>query len=251
MLAVEQLKFRTPVLRVNDRQQNIAFYQDVLGLRLVSEENALAFFSDWGQQTSHFTIEESPAYRTRQAQGRKKLRQLVLKANQASEIEGLLARDISVTQLFYGEKGYAFEVISPQGDCILLHAENDVKQLRPISYEGHDWQSQPNFKGLSAYQVEAIVLNVPDVKHAEDFYALFDGQLPLTPTFVQRSGADLTCEPNVTWDLEILEFTVSKDFDLLALKAYLESRQQNVYLDRAETVLSVSDNSRIDVWFRK
>lgn len=49
MTLMENITFKTPVLRVNDRDLNIAFYQNNLGLRLVSEENAIAIFSSWGE----------------------------------------------------------------------------------------------------------------------------------------------------------------------------------------------------------
>ena len=41
------LKFHTPIFRVNNRQENIDFYQNTLGFKLLTEENALAVFTDW------------------------------------------------------------------------------------------------------------------------------------------------------------------------------------------------------------
>ncbi|SUN56115.1 C3-degrading proteinase [Streptococcus dysgalactiae] len=49
MTLFKNLVFKTPVLRVNNRDLNITFYQKTLGLRLVSEENAIAIFSSWGR----------------------------------------------------------------------------------------------------------------------------------------------------------------------------------------------------------
>ena len=65
-------KFHTPIFRVNNRQENIDFYQNTLGFKLLTEENALAVFTDWTDRNSLFVIEESPAYRCRAVEGPKK-----------------------------------------------------------------------------------------------------------------------------------------------------------------------------------
>lgn len=91
MTLMENITFKTPVLRVNDRDLNIAFYQNNLGLRLVSEENAIAIFSSWGEGQECFVIEESPSVRTRAVEGPKKVNTIVIKTNQPKEIEQLLA----------------------------------------------------------------------------------------------------------------------------------------------------------------
>ena len=46
-------KFHTPIFRVNNRQENIDFYQNTLGFKLLTEENALAV-SQIGQTVTHF-----------------------------------------------------------------------------------------------------------------------------------------------------------------------------------------------------
>ena len=66
-------KFHTPIFRVNNRQENIDFYQNTLGFKLLTEENALAVFTDWTDRNSLFVIEESPAYRCRAVEGPKKI----------------------------------------------------------------------------------------------------------------------------------------------------------------------------------
>ncbi|TYK94094.1 peptidase, partial [Streptococcus pyogenes] len=116
MTLFKNLVFKTPVLRVNNRDLNITFYQKTLGLRLVSEENAIAIFSSWGQGQERFVIEESPSARTRAVEGPKKINTIVIKTAQPKDIEQLLAHGASYETLFKGEKGYAFETVSPEGD---------------------------------------------------------------------------------------------------------------------------------------
>ena len=74
-------KFHTPIFRVNNRQENIDFYQNTLGFKLLTEENALAVFTDWTDRNSLFVIEESPAYRCRAVEGPKKINKVVIKVS--------------------------------------------------------------------------------------------------------------------------------------------------------------------------
>lgn len=72
MTVFEQMEFYSPVLRINNREENIDFYQNTLGFKVLSEENSLVIFGDWAQAGSLFLIEESPDIRTRAVKGTKK-----------------------------------------------------------------------------------------------------------------------------------------------------------------------------------
>ncbi|VHC93057.1 C3-degrading proteinase [Streptococcus pyogenes] len=250
MTLMENITFKTPVLRVNDRDLNIAFYQNNLGLRLVSEENAIAIFSSWGEGQECFVIEESPSVRTRAVEGPKKVNTIVIKTNQPKEIEQLLAHGAHYDTLFKGQNGYAFETISPEGDRFLLHAEQDIKHLQGTDLPS--LEKDATFKGLTQFKFDIIVLNVISEERSKAFYrGLFSDQLPITMDFIQEEGPDLAIDPHIAWDLEILEFQVSKDYDMKALKATLEEDEHKVYIDKKHKVLVLSDPSQIEVWFTK
>ena len=57
--------------------------------------------------------------------------------------------------------------------------------------------------------------------------------------------------PDQTWDLEILEFKVAEDYDLVALHDKLEKEQFSSYLDSKGNLLALTDMSNIEVWFTK
>lgn len=245
MTLFDQLRFQGPTLRVKDKDANITFYQEVLGLNLLREENSLALFGSQKQDRPLLSLEESPDHRTREAIGPKKLAKLIIKAEKASEIEALLAKSIKVEQVFLGHKGYAFEARSPQGDLVLLHAEDDLSSLKPVSPD--NYQDQANFKGLSDYQVTAIQLHVTDPIASQAFY----DKLPLELDLIPSQGQDLRVDPAATWDLEILEFKVMPDYDLNQLADYFSDKGMDIFLDKKETILVVSDPSNIEVWFEK
>ncbi|HEL0647407.1 CppA family protein [Streptococcus equi subsp. zooepidemicus] len=251
MTLFDNIVFKTPVLRVNNRDLNIAFYQKNLGLRLVSEENAISIFSSWGQGQERFVIEESPAARTRAVDGPKKVNTIVIKTTAPKDIEQLLAHGVDYDLIFKGKKGYAFEVTSPEGDRFLLHAEDDIKELDIVD-DVPAIDKEADFRGLSQFSFDLIVLNVLDDEQSRAFYqSIFGDCLPVMLEFNRETGQDLTIAPHVTWDLEILEFQVSDSYDLLALKTYLEDKGCQVYLDKKARVLVLSDPSQIEIWFVK
>lgn len=250
MTLLKNAVFKTPVLRVNHRQLNIDFYQKNLGFKLVSEENAIAIFSSFGNGDERFVIEESPAVRTRAVIGPKKMNSILIKTSQAKEIEQLLAHGAKADKVYIGKKGYAFEMISPEGDRFLLHSEDDISQLEVTDLPALNVDH--HFKGLTDFTFEKIILNVLDKDLSGDFYAkTFEGEFPVAIDFVEAKGPDLAIEPHIAWDLEILEVKVSKDYDLAALKTHLEAKGVAVYLDAKEKVLVLSDPSLIEIWFMK
>ena len=244
-------KFHTPIFRVNNRQENIDFYQNTLGFKLLTEENALAVFTDWAEHNSLFVIEESPAYRCRAVEGPKKINKVVIKVSNPLEIEYLLARDFHQAKaIFQVENGYAFETISPENGIILVHAEDDLSTLKTVEYA--DVEEKEDFKGVSDFTVQSLTLNVVDTVQAAFFYDnLFGEELPLSIHFEKAEGPDLQVSPDQTWDLEILEFKVAEDYDLAALHEKLDKEQFSSYLDPKGSLLALTDMSNIEVWLTK
>ena len=240
--------FRHPVLRINNRDHNIDFYQK-LGFKLVNEENAIAEFST-KNRNARFVIEESPAPDTRAVQGDKKINKIVVKIPKANEIEAILGNGIDVERLFKGKRGYAFETVSPEGDLFLLHSEDDIQELTEI--DNQTFPENDEVKEVSDFYFESLTLNVADKSGTQAFYQdVFAGKLPLELKLEQGKGADLTVDPLKTWDLEILEFKVPENYDLKALADYLEAKGQSIYLDKKESVLVLSDPSQVEIWFIK
>ncbi|PZO96683.1 MAG: peptidase [Streptococcus pyogenes] len=249
MALLKNLVFNTPVLRVNDREKNIEFYQKALGLKLVSEENAIAIFTSYGDGKERFIIEESPAFRTRAVNGKKKVNTITIKTRDTKGIEQLITRQLART-VYQGHKGYAIEVLSPEGDRFILHAEEDLKTLHEV--DAPQFTQDPDFKGLNDFSFEQITLNVLDQQACLTFYQkLFADQFPIALDFVPAQGPDLAIEPTMTWDLEILELNVSQATDLVAVKADFEAKGITVYLDKKERVLVVSDPNLIEIWLVK
>ena len=230
-----------PTLKVNNRKLNERFYIETLGMKPLLEESA---FLSLGDQTAteRLILEETPSMRTRRVEGLKKLARLLIKVENPSEIEALLSQMKSLPRLFKGNRGYAFEIVSPEGDVILIHAENDVRDLVPLETVP-EFYSNTSIKYVSQFEV-SMELRLP-----EETESLLDpeGVAPVI-TFTKGQGPDLVVENNVTWDLTMLKFLV-KNFDLTSLRQKFE--KTGYFVPKSEKFFLGKDTNNIELWFEE
>lgn len=232
-----------PVLKVNNRNLNQAFYENILGMKPLLEEAAQLSLGD-GTKEEKLILEESPGNRSRRVKGPKKLARIVIRAAEPQEIEALLARQKEQVQLLKGTKGYAFEAESPEGDRILLHAEEDLTSLAPVE-EWPDFQEQPDFKGLSRFDLDQLALRVPDPAAAGDFYSQVSNALDFLD-LEAAEGADLEADNGKTWDLVMLKAKVNR-LDTGALRPVFAGRE--LFVPKSDKFLLSQDPSKIELWF--
>ena len=98
-MIVNQIMRMIPTLKVNNRNLNESFYIETLGMKPLLEESA---FLSLGDQSGieKLVLEESPSMRSRKVEGVKKLARLIVKVENPSEIEALLARTEKLPQLY-------------------------------------------------------------------------------------------------------------------------------------------------------
>ena len=230
-----------PTLKVNNRKLNEKFYIETLGMKPLLEESA---FLSLGDQTGveRLILEEAPSMRTRRVEGLKKLARLLIKVENPSEIEGLLSQMKSLPRLFKGSCGYAFEIVSPEEDVILVHAENDIRDLVPLETVP-EFSSNKSIKYLSQFEV-SVELRLP-----EDRESLLASEVATNAiTFTQEKGPDLAVENNVTWDLSMLKFLV-KDLELTSLRQKFEGT--DYFIPKSEKFFLGKDTNNIELWFEE
>lgn len=244
-MSVNHVARIVPVIKVNNRNLNQDFYVKTLGMKSLLEEGAQLSLGDQ-TKTERLILEESPSMRSRRVKGAKKLARLVIKVAQASEIKALLARGIEVDSLYRGEKGYAFEATSPEGDRILLHAEEDLSSLQPVektpAFEGQD-----DFIGLSQFDVEKIELRVPELQAVKAFYQPVSNVLDFLDV-QEAQGQDLQADNTKTWDLAMLKCLVA-DFDVEKLSSIFAT--QKFFVPKSKKFLISQDRSNIELWFEQ
>ena len=238
-MIVNQIKRMIPTLKVNNRNLNELFYIETLGMKPLLEESA---FLSLGDQSGieKLVLEESPSMRSRKVEGIKKLARLLVKVEKPSEIEALLARMEAIPQLYKGNKGYAFEVLSPEGDCILIHAEDDIKDLKKVEEEV-TFAKDEKLRYLTAFEI-SVEINLPDKTSS----LLDKEEIENRLAFNQAQGSDLLVENNVTWDLSMLKFQV-ENFDLPVLRQRFE--EAGYFIPKSEKFFLTKDTNNIELLF--
>lgn len=240
-MIVNQIKRMIPTLKVNNRNLNELFYIETLGMKPLLEESA---FLSLGDQSGieKLVLEESPSMRSRKVEGIKKLARLLVKVEKPSEIEALLARMEEIPQLYKGAKGYAFEVLSPEGDCILIHAEDDIKDLKKVEEEV-TFSKDEKLRYLTAFEI-SVEINLPD----ETSSLLDKKEIENRLAFNQAQGSDLLVENNITWDLSMLKFQV-ENLDLPVLRQRFE--EVGYFIPKSEKFFLTKDTNNIELWFEE
>ena len=240
-MIVNQIKRMIPTLKVNNRNLNELFYIETLGMKPLLEESA---FLSLGDQSGieKLVLEESPSMRSRKVEGIKKLARLLVKVEKPSEIEALLARMEEIPQLYKGAKGYAFEVLSPEGDCILIHAEDDIKDLRKVEEEV-TFSKDEKLRYLTAFEI-SVEINLSDKTSS----LLDKEEIENRLAFNQAQGSDLLVENNITWDLSMLKFQV-ENLDLPVLRQRFE--EVGYFIPKSEKFFLTKDTNNIELWFEE
>ena len=240
-MSVNQIVRMIPTLKVNNRNLNELFYVENLGMKPLLEESA---FLSLGDQSGieKLVLEESPSMRSRKVEGVKKLARLIVKVENPSEIEALLARMDKIPPLYKGNKGYAFEALSPEGDCVLIHAEDDIKNLKKVEDE-ITFSKDENMQYLTAFEI-SVEVNLPDETRSLLEKEDTEGRL----AFNQAQGSDLLVENNVTWDLSMLKFQV-KEFNLAILRQRFETA--DCFVPKSEKFFLTKDSNNIELWFEQ
>ena len=238
---VNQIVRMIPTLKVNNRRLNELFYIETLGMKPLLEESA---FLSLGDQSGieKMVLEESPSIRRRKVEGTKKLARLIVKVENPSEIEALLARMDKIPQLYKGTKGYAFEVLSPEGDLVLIHAEDDIKDLKKVD-ETVTFSTDEKLQYLTAFDI-SVEINLPE----ETTSLLEKEEIENGLAFKQAQGSDLLVDNNVTWDLSMLKFQV-QTLDLANLRQRFET--VGYFVPKSEKFFLTKDANNIELWFEE
>ena len=238
---VNQIVRIIPTLKVNNRRLNEIFYIETLGMKALLEESA---FLSLGDQTGleKLVLEEAPSMRTRKVEGRKKLARLIVKVENPLEIEALLSKIDSIRRLYKGQNGYAFEILSPEDDLILIHAEEDRESLVEVE-ENPEFQTSLEPISLSRFDI-SMELNIP--AGSDSF--LNQSEVGSSLDFIPAQGQDLAVENNLTWDLSMLKLQV-EHLDIDSLRQRFAS--VDYFVPKSEKFFLGKDVNNVELWFEE
>jgi catechol 2,3-dioxygenase-like lactoylglutathione lyase family enzyme len=245
-----------PVYRVLHREENLDFFRDVLGFKVLVEEGAMVFLGGHTSKVDRLQLEESPGFRS--VEGTKKHTRTVIQAD-SSEIEQLLARDLTkISKIYQGKTGFAFEAISPENDVYLLTSDalTDLSALTELEKSTFSAEKNENFKGLSDFAITALKLTVSSTETIEYYERVFglkavDGvfKFPFVSLKINVETLE-NVETDEVLDLEFLIFMIDKAFDLRNFAEEF-SDEDGVYLDGGAKTLSLEAPENIELWFVK
>ncbi|XOQ36838.1 MAG: C3-degrading proteinase [Lactococcus sp.] len=217
----DNIERAVPVIRVNNRDLNLAFYMETLGLKVISEENALAMLGSQAAKTrtdTRLILEESPSMRTRAVAGVKKLRKIVIESPEFTE---------------------GFEATSPEGDLFeIVPSQSETQDIKITEIQ----LNTSNLKDALAFYVEGFGLSEKD-----NVVQLPFGKI----SYTAAQGPDLLTSPEEVWDLEIIEYEVAPEVDLHHIAMQLDDLGLDYYVDKKGKILTLTDGQNLEIWFMK
>lgn len=247
-----------PVYGVLDREDNLNFFRDVLGLKVLMEEAAMVWLGGHEVKEGRFQLEESPGLRA--VKGPKKHQRTILRAD-ANEVEQLIIRNLTkISKVYKGKSGYTFEAVSPENDVFWVTSEalTDLSALTEVQTEQVEVNKAAHFKGLSDFELLEVDLNVTDqavIKFYEEAFgtSAHEGRLELpllTLTFTVTEGEDLIAPADEVLDLEFIVVMLDKSYDLKKF-ANQFTDYNGTYLDASAKTFSIEVPDHVELWFVK
>ncbi|MDR2977053.1 MAG: CppA family protein [Streptococcaceae bacterium] len=222
-----------PVYRINNREINLNFFKNVLGMKVHLEEGAMVELGGHQNQEARVLLEESPAkVKYASAGSVKKHARTVIFAN-ADEVNKLSRNNISNKKVeFLGNEG--FSALSPEGDEFWLIASDFFQKCDSLN------------TGLSDFLVSELKLNVASLTTARRDFEIFN---EISTVFKLTFNEQVPNALQNTWDIEAILVQLPESSDLKEL--YDRFSGYEPYLDKEQKLLSVYLPEGLEIWFEK
>lgn len=261
------IRLATIAIRVRDRDKMIAFYRDIVGFDLKREENELAIFGLSNKESELLWLEESPRA-NEHFNEIKKLHRLSLVVPTSVEMGEVMAR--------FTKYNYPIEESIASGGQLTIFT-NDPEGNRLEFYHGvnpSDTADRLTKKQLLALatgkyaklsedvRFDKVQLNVSDRQAEQTFLQNIlgfkisetDEALHVLNTdqfhvgLVEASGGTIDLPTDEVLGLDFMKFAITQD-ELLALEAHFTKKEQDFYINKKKTVMTIYDSIGIEWWF--
>lgn len=262
----------TVAMRIKNREKMIHFYRDVVGFSLKREENELAIFGTVEKENELLWLEESPnaAEHTGEI---KKLQRLCLVIPTEDEMGDILKRikdnDYPIEDSLYDDGPMGILLVDPEGNQIEIYygAEcgNQIKDPEPLDHaklldkaQGvHQKLSEAvifdkihmntsNLTEETAFLSDVLGLQVKD--ESGGIHVLNDGNFHVG--LLEGHGGTLDLKTDDVLGLDFLKFQVA-EADIASLEAHLTAIDQEFFIDKKKSIITVYDPAGIEWWFVK
>lgn len=251
-------------IRVKDRDKMIAFYRDIIGFSLKSEENALAIMGTDNHPEERFLLEESP--RADDHFGKtKKLQHIILQVPSLPELAAIAAR-LATQEIEYQvhvtEATVTVNLKDPEeNQWVISYQKEAADQLVDAADLVCD-QTDTSIRLTEAIQFVGVALNVLDQNVQQAFLAdqlgfelnqqaeLHSPTLSFVVTANQVSDPTVALTSDEVIGLEFIKFVLDQN-DLLALEKNLLDSDYDFFIDKKKSVLTVYDSVGVEWWFER
>ncbi|SJZ79520.1 catechol 2,3-dioxygenase [Pilibacter termitis] len=253
-------------IRVKNRDKMIDFYRNVLKFRLISEENAVAFFGVAADKEIRFTLEESPEYRTRAVVGEQKLHVFQIRLSKKEDFLAtageILKRELPIEFAWKKGEAMGFVLRDPEGNRVGVYVSDvalSAKDAERVELSTLV-EKEVSVDTWSEAKIDYLKLNVPNLEVAKAFYEkafqlsfnerqelsiLDDFTLALT----ERSGEDLIGNVDKLWDIEYVEIFVENSEEIKRLIQHFSDKEIEFFVDKKHQLFTISDTSGLEWWF--
>ncbi|MFD2728550.1 CppA N-terminal domain-containing protein [Enterococcus camelliae] len=254
-------------IRVKDRDKMIAFYRDIIGFSLKSEENALAIMGTDQHPEERFLLEESP--RAQDYFGKtKKLHHLTLQVQSLAELAAIAARLAKVADQHYQievtDSVIEVKVVDPEeNQWVICYQKKASDQVITSSEELVTEQTDASIRLAETIQFVSVALNVHDMEEEVAFLTTNMGlknnsqeKTVHVPSVSFSVVANQVSDPTVKLasheviGLEFIKFRMDQK-DLLALEENLVASSKDFFIDQKKTILTVYDSVGVEWWFEQ
>ncbi|MEI5989105.1 VOC family protein [Enterococcus crotali] len=267
----EDVYVKTVALRIKDVEKMVSFYKNVLGFVLKLEENNLSIFGSQEKDSRLLILEEVDSEDDQMNVSDKAVCFSLLIPTE-EEFGSLLRRitthNYPISRAIQTKQRKSVFLEDPEGNELEVSYQSAKVQLKE-SAEILDIQpliqkSNVLYSSLSAgVRFDRIKLNVIDKLEHHSFYQNILGMTPenkLSDTLSMNDGnfwihlddsvKDSTKNDSVeSLGLDFFVLTLNHEAEMKKLKRHLEDQQQEFFVDKKLTILTIYDPSEIEWWF--
>ncbi|MDR2465632.1 MAG: CppA family protein [Streptococcaceae bacterium] len=252
-------------IRVHDRDLMIDFYRNVLKMKLLGEENAVALFGGSKSKEPLLTLEETPSYRGRAVVGPKKLHVFQIHYKQKHEwdaIKGeMIQREIEVEKAWKSASAEGFIAVDPEGNRFSAYYGEKGGEQEKVALDAL-FSENSKVDAVEDFSIDYLKLNVPDVELAKTFYEKAfkvefneKNEVKVNDAFTfalaHREGPDLIGNVDELWDLEFIEIHVRESLQMETVISHFDAEGFDYFVDKKRRILTIKDSSGIEWWFMR
>lgn len=260
-------------IRVNDLDEMLSFYHDILGFQIKGEENGLAFLGTVELKNEQLILEEIVG-EPRPLDETKVVRSFSLRVPSARELTNIFAAlkrmDYPIEAVWDSGDRWELVVTDPEANMLEIYCDRPAAAKPPVSLDFDKLSMLSNenqeYVGLSAgSRIEKIHLNVQNYADSWHFYRSILGLI-----VADESNGTLTLDrgdflvglreaklsttardPDQQIGVEFLTIELPSTAILKRLKLHLEQQQVDFFADRKLKILTVFDPNGLEWWFTR